>query len=363
MNHSPASASLAERFEPRSETDTRLHGYWLVFVRLVCLTLCVLSVGLFVASILSYIVNNYLFCTGTAAACYAHGQLTPGDVRWLQELGLSRDFIALYPIVLDSLLSLGNWLVAALLFWRKSDDRVALLAAITLALFPMVFNYGLTSTLPSPWWFLANVLSFLGSLCYILFFLVFPSGHFVPSFTRWVLVVALLYWGFNEFFPFPAFNPFYRSQVLNGLTYLGLLISVVVAQIYRYRWVSSPTQRQQTRWVVYGMSIGWGGYLVLFIISLFVPSLFSTGSLVSVIKSTAVYGLLLFTPLSIGFAILRSRLWDIDILINRTLVYGILSVCVVGVYVLVVGALGALIGTSGNLVIELLATGLVAVLF
>jgi hypothetical protein len=113
MNHSPASAPQALRVEPRSETDTRFSGSWLVLVRLVCLTLCGLSVGLFVASILSYIVNHYLFCTGTAAACYAHGQLTPGDVRWLQELGLSRDFIALYPIVLDSLLSLGNWLVAA----------------------------------------------------------------------------------------------------------------------------------------------------------------------------------------------------------------------------------------------------------
>src|SRR6266496_5919540 len=55
--------------------------------------------------------------------------------------------------------------------------------------------------------------------------------------------------------------------------------------------------------------------------------------------------------------------WDIDILINRTLVYGILSICVVGVYVLVVGTLGALIGSSGNLVISLVATGLVAVLF
>jgi signal transduction histidine kinase len=240
---------------------------------------------------------------------------------------------------------------------------VALLAAVTLALFPMVLNYGLTSTLPSPWWFLANVLSFLGSLCFILFFLVFPGGHFVPSFTRWILVVALLYWGLNEFFPFPSFNPFYRFQLLNGLTYLGLLISVVATQIYRYRRVSSPTQRQQTKWVVYGMSMGWGGYLVLFTIALFSPALFSTGSLVSVIKSTAVYGLLLFTPLSLGFAILRSRLWEIDILINRTLVYGILSVCVVGVYVLVVGSLGALIGSSGNLVISLVATGLVAVLF
>jgi signal transduction histidine kinase len=362
MNHAPTSPPQASRGLPRSETDTRLHGSWLMLARFVCLTLGVLSVGLFVASILSYIENNYIFCTSTAEACFAHGQLTPGDVRQLQELGLSRDFIALYPIVLDSIVSFGYWLVAAFLFWRKSDDRLALLAALTLALFPFVFNYGLTSALPSPWWFLANVLSFLGSLGFILFFYVFPSGHFVPSFTRWVLVVGLIYWGLNEFFPF-SFNPFYRVQVLNGLTYIGLVSSVVAAQIYRYRRVSSPVQRQQTKWVVYGDLMGQGVYLVLFTISLFVPSILSTGSLVSLIRLTAVYVLSLLTPLSFGFAIVRSRLWDIDVIINRTLVYGILTACVVGVYVLVVGALGALIGTSGNLAISLGATGLVAVLF
>src|SRR6266496_4400997 len=349
MNHSPTSAPLAERFEPRSETETRLHGYWLLLVRLVCLTLSVLSVGLFVVAILSVIANS--------------GQLTPGDVRRLHELGLSKDFYVTYTNVIMSISALGYWLVAAFLFWRKSDDRLALLAAVSLALFPMVFNDGLINRLPSPWWFLAHVLSVLGFLCLLLFFYVFPSGHFVPSFTRWVLVVALLFWGFDAFFPSSSFNPFSLSQVLGGLIFLGLLVGVVVAQIYRYRRVSSPAQRQQTKWVVYGMSMGGGGYLVLFTIALFFPSLFSTGSLGNLIKLTAAYGLVLLTPLSIGLAILRSRLWDIDVLINRTLVYGILSVCVVGVYVLVVGSLGALIGTSGNLVISLVATGLVAVLF
>ena len=148
MNHSPASASLAERFEPRSETDTRLHGYWLVLARLVCLTLCVLSVGLFVVGILSYIANHYMFCTGTAAACHTYRQNMPVVVRPIQEPGLSTDFFALYPIVLDSILSLGYWLVAAFLFWRKPDDRVALLGAFSLSIIPIVFNNGFLSTLP-----------------------------------------------------------------------------------------------------------------------------------------------------------------------------------------------------------------------
>ncbi len=167
----------------------------------------------------------------------------------------------------------------------------------------------------------------------------------------------------NTFFPFSAFNPFSRSPVLSDLIFFGQIGSYVAVQVYRYRRVSSPTQRQQTKWVVYGISMGWGGYLVNLTLSLFFPVLTQTGPLVAVIAGAAVYFLLLLLPLSLGFAIVRSRLWDIDLIINRTLVYGILSICVVGVYVLVVGTLGALIGSSGNLVISLVATGLVAVLF
>ena len=323
--------------ELHNSSDTCLHGRWLLLLRVGWVVVTVLALGLFVASIPSYVAHLHLLCTGTAAACTTSGQLTPGDVRRLHELGLSRDFYATYTIVLMSLAALGYWLVAAFLFWRKSDDRVALLAIVSLVTFPMVFNPGI-HTLPSPWWSLANVLSFLGSLCLVLFFYVFPSGHFVPSFTRWVTVVALLYWGFGYFFPAASFNPFSRSQVLNVLTYLGLLGGFVVTQIYRYRRVSSPVQRQQTKWVVYGVSLGGGGYLALFTFSLFFPSLFLTGSLASLIKLTVIYGLALLVPCSLCLAILRSRLWEIDLIINRTLVYGTLTALLALVYVgLVIG--------------------------
>ena len=71
----------------------------------------------------------------------------------------------------------------------------------------------------------------------------------------------------------------------------------------------------------------------------------------------------LAVPVFTYIAILRYRLYDVDLLINRTLVYGSLSACVVGIYVLAVVALGALFQAQGNFAISLLATGLVAMLF
>jgi hypothetical protein len=362
MKRLPASAHHAERSLPRSGTETRLYGYRLVLVRLLCLTLSVVSMGLFVASILSFVANHYTFCMGTAAACTPSGQLTP-DVRRLQEPGLSINFFALYLFVLSSLVALGYWLVAAFLFWRKADDRMALLTAVSLALFPIVFNMGLMNTLPSPWLFLAHCISFLGILSGGLFLYVFPSGHFVPRFTRWIFVVGIIYWGFDLFFPVASFNPFSTSQVLNALTFISLLGSTVVAQLYRYRRVSSPAQRQQTKWVVYGASMGWGGYLVLFVLSRFFPSLFSTGSLVGLIEWAVVNGSLLLYPLSIGVALVRSRLWDIDILINRTLVYVSLTALLVGLYVGLILALQALVqtltGVTGQQPLVIVASTLV----
>jgi signal transduction histidine kinase len=64
-----------------------------------------------------------------------------------------------------------------------------------------------------------------------------------------------------------------------------------------------------------------------------------------------------------GVAMLRYRLWDIHIFVNRTLVYGSLTALVIGLYVVIVGSLGTLLQTGGNLPVSLLGTGIVAVSF
>lgn len=67
--------------------------------------------------------------------------------------------------------------------------------------------------------------------------------------------------------------------------------------------------------------------------------------------------------MTLGLAILRYRLWDVDLVINRTLVYGTLTVGLTALYLAIVGGLGSLIQAHGNLLLSVLAAGLVAVLF
>jgi signal transduction histidine kinase len=156
---------------------------------------------------------------------------------------------------------------------------------------------------------------------------------------------------------------------LNLIIWLGALGAAIYSQAYRYRRVSNTVQRQQTKWVVYGISMALTSFVSfnLAVSAIALPSPESAGELVVLMLGAALmYGALLLIPLSIGIAILRYHLFDIDILINRTLVYGALTVSVVGIYVLVVGYLSVLFRAAGgqaNLAISVLATGLVALLF
>src|SRR5439155_1856097 len=138
------------------------------------------------------------------------------------------------------------------------------------------------------------------------------------------------------------------------------------AQIYRYRRVSGPVQRQQTKWVVFGAAAAAVAFMVLVLprpVFLALIPLRPLALLTGMITEGLATFATLLIPLTIGIAILRYRLWDIDIIINRTLVYGALTASVIGLYVLVVGGVGLLFQAQGNLLIALLATGLIAVLF
>ena len=359
MNLPSASTQPPVNAQLSGEADTHLHGRWLLLTRVVWISIALLALGLSVASIPTSFASLYVLCTDAPATCSDNGYLTPDYLRALQALGLSLDVFATYLVALVIVFAVVYAAIGAVLFLRKSDDRMALFASLTLVTFPAAFNYTTLATLPSAWWWPSQFVILLGNSSLFLFFYLFPTGRFVPRWARWLWIAVFMFWAANGFFPSLPFN----HSLLRNALFLGFVGSILAAQLYRYWRVSNAEQRQQTKWVVFGLSIGLGGFLALRLCSLFFPSLFPPGPRTDLIKSTAEFLFLLFVPLSIGVAILRSRLFDIDSIINRTLVYGTLSVSIIGLYVLVVSYLGALFRSSDNLLISLLTTGLIAVLF
>jgi signal transduction histidine kinase len=138
---------------------------------------------------------------------------------------------------------------------------------------------------------------------------------------------------------------------LLGVGCLGSLASLVV----RFRR-SSGEERAQLKWLVYAL----GFSVLIVVLAGVVPPALGLGSLQElVIFSTGVA--ILAIILAVGIAIARHRLYEIDLVINRTLVYGALTGMLAGLYLLVVGALGVLLNARGNLALSLLGVGLVAV--
>ena len=361
MNHLFVSTPSDAGTEQTERDDTRLHGRWLIVARITWIVVAVLAMGIFIASIPAYYVYILRFLC-TTASCTDIGK------RYIQELhafGISAEFYAIYSVVVTSIFALGYFAVGLLLFWRtwgKSHDRMALLASFFLVTFVIAFNGTTLATVLPAWQWLIRFESFLGSLSIFFFFYLFPNGRFIPRWTGWLLVAAVIYWGAITFFPYPSFNPFLHP-VVNTIMFVGLVSSMIVVQVYRYRRISNVIEKQQTKWVVFGLSLAISGFLGLNVpfqrFALRLPYVL----LIDLIVVTVIILFMLLIPLSIGFAILRSRLWEIDIIINRTLVYGALTASIVGLYVLVVGGLGIVFQTRGNFFISLLVTGLVAVFF
>jgi len=153
---------------------------------------------------------------------------------------------------------------------------------------------------------------------------------------------------------------------LGWLVSLGEMATLALVQLYRYWRVSSPRERQQTKWAVFGLAVPITVAVSVSVPYLIFPVFTEPGSLYPLAYNQVSILLGFCIPLSFGFAMLRSRLWDIDVLINRTLVYGALTVIVTGVYVGLIIVLQALLRgfiSQDNNVATVLSTLVIAALF
>jgi hypothetical protein len=291
--------------------------------------LAVVILGLDAAGI-PYTYDRYeTMCTRSTEVCAEDGLLTLEDARRLGELGLSRSFYAAYQGVgVETALTLICFAVATVIFLRHSDDVMALFTSFVLLIFGGAGAAGTMRALAeahSAFWFPVHLLDYVSQVSVGVFFYLFPTGEFVPRWTRWAALASAAFFVPDIFFPDST------VATISDPLFFVFLGSLVIAQVYRYLRVSTAEQRQQTKWVVFGFAAALVGFTAVIALA-FVPAIRDVGPLGYMVFSTLVYGFLALIPLSIGVAVLRSRLYDIDVVINRALVYGPLTATLVALY-------------------------------
>ena len=323
-----------------------MHGRGLLAARIAWTIVTVFVVVIYAVAV-SVAFASYQNVCESGSACGPYWYLTPGDVTALREMGLSIGFYAAYRIAVEVLYTLVFWAIGALVFWRRSENWVALLISIMLVTFGALNLIQLPSEANPSVGVPGVVLMLFGYVSLFVAFYLFPDGRFVPRWTRWLVIVWILY--VASLFVLPESSPFSPWSLPAAVRIplaLGLFGTIVFAQIYRYLRVSQPIERQQIKWVVFGLTAALAGAtLVALPLAIFPENILEPGTLKVLFELTATNALLLLIPLSIGVAILRYRLWDIDLIINRTLVYGSLSAALVVVYLGGVAATEAIFRT------------------
>ena len=342
------------------------------------------SVWFLVASIAWVAVTLLTIILTFAGISGRYRQLLSAAERALSNLGISLSSYAIFVVSLTLLLILAHVLIAIIIFFRKRQDWMALLVAAALVTngattsLSVMYSPGLVQPYLQ---ILVNVVIYTGLVSSMVLLYLFPDGRFVPSWTRWLAIAwailmlpAILVPGSR--ISLSTWSPFSQVSVLLIWSSLG-----IYAQGFRYMNVSSPLQRQQAKWGFSGLIAAVLGPFAYFVPFVIVPSLSAPtvsnlmyqrvgASFFAFSMALRLGGLTLFTlaallfPLSFAIAILRYRLWDIDILINRALVYGALTSTLAVIYfssvVLLQNIFRTLTGQGQSEIVTVLSTLVIA---
>jgi tRNA A-37 threonylcarbamoyl transferase component Bud32 len=265
--------------------------------------------------------------------------INPDTLAALQQLRLSTTFYATYQMALVVLLAIAFGTAGLIIAWNKSDDWLALLVAFTLIgqganAFDPLARMGRMPGFEIPVHFIVSmVLMGLPLSCYL-----FPDGRIQK---RWMLYVVgvwfvwLIVSVFWISFPLNIFNRGGTATLRYLLCLLAVLSTGIYAQVHRYRTTRNPVKRQQLKWIVFGVAIGIltgiGVNLFLTLFELLHPA--AGINLVVDMGTQTLSVLAQFTvPVAVVFSILKYRLYDIEVVINRSIIYGLLTVVLVGTF-------------------------------
>ncbi len=311
-------------------------------------------------------------------------------------VGFPVEYYSLYIFALELIAVLAFVVTAAVLYWRKPDDRIVFLVSTSLMTFIATINpaYDALGRMSPEWSQVILLMHVLGVGLTLLVLFVFPDGHFVPGWTRILTYIGVGWLGlwllFSSSFDYETLgrfvqpvlytvssSPMEAERFLETLRVSALYLVMLIwfgtglfAQTHRYRCVSTEAQRQQTRWVLFSIAFSFVGYFGFNLPLRVIPELIAPGGsrVLYFLFGEPIYLLtLLMVPVFLTVSIYRHRLWDIDFLINRTLVYGavtgLLGLSYVGGILLLQRISLLLTGGESDQVVIAITTLVIAFLF
>lgn len=338
--------------QPKS--DTRLQNRWRT-LHIVWFILLFLAVGIVISAMPGYL-RGFPFDLNS-------------PIRASEEVISAFRIISSLASFSCALLSLT---LAIILFIRKRNDGMAWFLSAYLIVYAILMGGPLEAIfyyLGIPISVGITIQSVFFAMPTIALLCIFPNGRFVPPWSKW-LVIASIPLGL-VFFITPLEESFDFSHPLsNVFTILFVVITTagLYAQVYRYRHISSPVERQQTKWVVVGLFL-WIVYIAFssypYIIQQNLPPDQPLPWWTPIASSTWWLSLNIL-PVSLTIAILRSRLWDIDVIIRKTMVYTALTSLLALVYfgsILLLQRIFSAISDQQSPIIIVLSTLVIAALF
>lgn len=250
------------------------------------------------------------------------GQLTEQGLEGLKQLGLSVSTFAVLQLIFIITIAAIYTIVSLLIFRARRHDNLALYVALVLLYFGAFGStyVDILHDVQPEFGPLIELLPGLTLIAFTILCYVFPDGKFVPQWTRW----AAWGWVITPFILLVAelMGAFALVEIPVTILLLSLLATCLIAPIYRYRKLSSYTQRLQLKWVLFGLAQLLATLLIAVeILPLIFPSLEVAGTLPNIASNLLQSVSLAIFPISMGIALLRYRLWNVDLVINRTLVY------------------------------------------
>jgi hypothetical protein len=236
-----SSASVKSSGHLPNAPNTRLHGRLFILARAAWIIVALSALSILIIGLPVYFALLQTACS-SVAACAVNGTLMSEDMHTLHGLGISTETYAVYMVLLTVATSLVWMVVGWLIFWHRSDEGMALFVALLLVTFSASGASGDALAFVYPTWTLpVKLVGLLGVISIGLLFYLFPTGRFVPRWTRWLAMVYIIYEVLS--LGSPPDSPINASW-LSGFIFLLFLGIGLYALIYRYRRVSTAVQRQ-----------------------------------------------------------------------------------------------------------------------